>query len=94
MYTCDEPGVETISVHLSALSYQVLFQRINSNRVGNKQQNVVTCVYHLILHRKSLNKGALLYIHLNLAIALLIALVIFVAGIETAIAIPVSEVVL
>ena len=57
----------------------------------NKQQNVVTCVYHLILHRKSLNKGALLYIHLNLAIALLIALVIFVAGIETAITVPVSE---
>ena len=54
-------------------------------------------IYHLILHRKSLNKGALLYmmyIHLNLAIALLIALIIFVAGIETAIAIPVSELVL
>ena len=65
-----------------------------NNRVGNKQQNVVTCVYHLTLHRKSLNKGTLLYIHLNLAIALLIALVIFVAGIETAITIPVSEVVL
>ena len=54
-------------------------------------------IYHLILHRKSLNKGALLYmmyIHLNLAIALLIALIIFVAGIETAIAVPVSELVL
>ena len=51
-------------------------------------------IYHLISHRKSLNKGALLYIHLNLAIALLIALVIFVAGIETAIAIPVSDLVL
>jgi len=40
--------------------------------------------------RKSLNKGVLLYIHLNLAIALLTALVIFVAGIETATPVPVS----
>ena len=49
----------------------------------------LSCPVYLF-HRKSLNKGALLYIHLNLAIALLIALVIFVAGIETAAPVPVS----
>ena len=43
-----------------------------------------------MIHRKSLNKGVLLYVHLNLAIALLIALIIFVAGIETATPVPVS----
>jgi len=45
-----------------------------------------------MLCRKSLNKGVLLYIHLNLAIALLIALVIFVSGIETGTPVPVSTV--
>jgi len=45
-----------------------------------------------MIHRKSLNKGVLLYVHLNLAIALLIALIIFVAGIETATPVPVSTV--
>ena len=34
--------------------------------------------------RKILNKGSLLYIHLNLAVALFIGLVVFVAGIEAA----------
>ena len=41
--------------------------------------------------RKSLDKGVLLYVHLNLAIALLAALVIFVAGIETADSVNVSS---
>ena len=45
-----------------------------------------------MLRRKSLNKGVLLYVHLNLAIALLIALVIFVSGIETGTPVPVSTV--
>jgi len=49
-------------------------------------------VYPFMIHRKSLNKGVLLYVHLNLAIALLIALIIFVAGIETATPVPVSTV--
>ena len=44
----------------------------------------------LFLYRKSLNKGVLLYVHLNLAVALLAALVIFVAGIENAKSIDVS----
>ena len=40
--------------------------------------------------RKKLKKGVLLYIHLNLAIALLLALLVFVAGVETATSVPVS----
>ena len=40
--------------------------------------------------RKKLDKGVLLYIHLNLAIALLIALVVFVAGIQSVTSVPVS----
>ena len=51
------------------------------------------CDYNLfLLHmsRKRLNKGALLYVHLNLALAMLLALVVFVAGLETAVTIPVS----
>ena len=35
-------------------------------------------------HREKLNKGVLLYIHLNLSIALLLALALFVGGIEPA----------
>jgi len=34
--------------------------------------------------RKKLKKGVLLYIHFNLALALLLAMVVFVAGVETA----------
>ena len=34
--------------------------------------------------RKKMNKGPLLYIHLNLSIALLLALLVFVGGIESA----------
>lgn len=65
-----------ISVHLCIY---VLFQPNNY-------------AYPFMIHRKSLNKGVLLYVHLNLAIALLIALIIFVAGIETATPVPVSTV--
>ena len=42
------------------------------------------------LYRKKLNKGVLLYVHLNLSLALLASLVLFVAGIETAVHIKVS----
>ena len=41
--------------------------------------------------RKSLNKGPLLYIHLNLAIALLLGLIVFVAAVETATPVRVSQ---
>ena len=44
------------------------------------------------LYRKQLNKGGLLYIHLNLVIALLVALIIFVAGIGNATPVSVSSV--
>ena len=40
--------------------------------------------------RETLNKGVLLYIHFNLFLALLLALIIFVFGIETATHIKVS----
>ena len=51
----------------------------------------ISCYESVLFCRKSLDKGALLYIHINLAIALLAALVIFVAGIETAKSINVSS---
>lgn len=36
------------------------------------------------LCRKQLNKGVLLYVHLNLSVSLLLALVVFVCGVDTA----------
>ena len=42
--------------------------------------------------RKQLKKGVLLYVHLNLSLALLLALVLFMTGLETATRIPVSSV--
>lgn len=39
--------------------------------------------------RKHMNKGVLFHLHINLAIALLLALVLFVAGVDTAKGIPV-----
>ena len=51
----------------------------------------ISCYESVLFCRKTLDKGALLYIHINLAIALLAALVIFVAGIETAKSINVSS---
>ena len=42
------------------------------------------------LFRKQLNKGPLLYVHLNLSLALLLALVVFLAGLKSAVGIPVS----
>ena len=42
-------------------------------------------------HRKVLNKGILLYIHFNLFLALLLALIVFVSGMETATHIPVLQ---
>jgi len=42
------------------------------------------------LYRKSLNKGVLLYIHINFCISLSLALLVFIAGIETAVDVYVS----
>jgi len=50
---------------------------------------IVTVVMDLSC-RKKLKKGVLLYVHVNLSAALLLALVIFVGGIETAKSVPVS----
>jgi hypothetical protein len=44
----------------------------------------MSAIHSSIVCRKKLKKGVLLHIHLNLCIALLLALVLFVAGIETA----------
>ena len=51
------------------------------------------CAPHLIFFRKKLKKGVLLYIHLNLAVALLLGLMVFVTGIDTATSLPVSKLV-
>ena len=44
---------------------------------------------NIIVCRKKLDKGVLLYIHLNLSFSLLLAFLVFVAGLETATSIPV-----
>ena len=38
----------------------------------------------LLSYRKSMNKGVLLYIHINFIVSLSLALAVFVVGIETA----------
>ena len=52
--------------------------------------SLLSDIYSIHVCRKKLEKGVLLYLHLNLSIALLIGLIIFVAGIETATRIDVS----
>lgn len=42
-------------------------------------------------YRKQLQKGQLLYVHINLSVSLLLALSLFVVGIELPKTIPVSE---
>lgn len=50
-------------------------------------------IIHFNSHdRKSLNKGVLLYIHINFSISLSLALAFFVAGIESAASHAVSEI--
>ena len=47
---------------------------------------IMLCVLYC---RKQMNKGSLLYIHLNLCIALLLAQIVFISGIQTAVPIRV-----
>ena len=57
----------------------------------NKYISVTSIYIYLIFlqHRKVLNKGVLLYVHFNLLLALLLALIVFVSGIESAVHITV-----
>jgi len=46
--------------------------------------NTVNCLLFLLLHRKAAFKAQHNKIHLNLSIALLLGLIVFISGIETA----------
>ena len=41
-------------------------------------------IFDVLSFRKKLNKGVILYVHMNLSLALLLALLVFVVGIEQA----------
>ena len=52
---------------------------------------VMSFISALVSYRKTLNKGGLWYIHFNLFLALLLALIVFVSGMESATNIKVSH---
>ena len=54
------------------------------------QPKLTFCMWYCNI-RKKLNRGPLLYVHLNLSVALLLALLVLVCGIETATSIRVSK---
>ena len=47
--------------------------------------------FHFLHYRKKYRLKVLLYVHINLSLALLLGLIIFIAGIEAASSIDVSE---